>query len=161
MLSFILAASVLIYLAAVWNDLFHRSIPNSLSLAIAGFAILRLAVSAQIDGIIWTTVTTAIVFAVASFLFARGWLGGGDVKLVSATVLLVGSQGTPPFLLLMAMAGGVLSVLVLMWDFAARSRARRQALTVDAAVSSPPSVPYGVAISFAAICTLFPQLYQH
>lgn len=166
MLLLILAASVLVYLAVVWNDLFHRSIPDVLSIAIVGFAILRLSVAPHTDTVFATLATTIIVFLIGLFFFARGWLGGGDVKLVSATILLVGAEAALSFLLLMALAGGVLSVLVLIWASVNSRQARRQKTTVpdardiDTTVPPPISVPYGVAISFSAILVLFPQLYQ-
>lgn len=166
MLSLILAASAVVYLAAVWNDLFHRSIPDILSVAIVGLAILRLCVASQPGTPLPTLLTTVAVFAVASFFFARGWLGGGDVKLVSATTLLVGAEAAFPFLLWMAIAGGVLSVLVLIWAGVQSRRARRPAVAgqvasdIEGALSPSLSVPYGVAISFSALLVLFPQLYQ-
>lgn len=165
MLLLILAASVLVYLAVVWNDLFHRSIPDVLSVAIVGFAILRLSFAPHAGPLLATLLTTAIVFAIGLFFFARGWLGGGDVKLVSATTLLVGAEDTLPFLLWMALAGGVLSVLVLIWASVNSRRARKQKTADSAtpdieAAASPLSIPYGVAISFSALLVLFPQLYQ-
>jgi Flp pilus assembly protein protease CpaA len=61
-------------------------------------------------------------------------------------------------------AGGVLSVVVLMWTFVVRRRTRAKIVagareTGDAELP-PRSVPYGVAIAVAAVCVLSPQLLQ-
>ena len=175
MLPLILGASFLIYLAVAWNDLFHRSIPNFLSFGIAGLAVLRMALAVPPGGALWAVVIALIVFAVALLCFARGWLGGGDVKLLTATILLIGARDSLPFLICMAIAGGILSVLVLLWAGAERWRTRHRAAAsgptladtrvADTPLANPPatppvSVPYGIAISLSAVLALFSQFHQ-
>ena len=53
-------------------------------------------------------------FVVGAILFSRGWLGGGDVKLLTAATLWVGPAGTPTLLLLTSVLGGGLALLWLM-----------------------------------------------
>lgn len=166
MLPFLIVASILVYVSVIGSDLFYRTIPDFLPVSIVAIAILRWTISLQISDALWTIGTAALVFAAGALFFARGWFGGGDVKLVSATALLVGFEDTLPFLLWMALAGGVLSVLVLVWDFAHRRRVRPDAgadpaMDADGAIGRPVSVPYGVAIAVSAILILFPQLDQH
>lgn len=166
MLPFLIVASVLVYVSVIGSDLFYRTIPDRLSIAIVVIAVLRWAISPQIGDVLWTIGAAALVFAAGLLFFARGWIGGGDVKLVSATALLVGFEDTLPFLLWMALAGGVLSVLVLLWDFAHRRRARpdtgaASAMRAEDTIGQPVSVPYGIAIAVSAILILFPQLDQH
>ncbi len=162
----IFAASVLVFGAVAWNDLAHRSIPNLLPLAVLGLAILRFVVAPPPGELLYTFLAALAAFCVTLFLFSRGWFGGGDVKLLSATILLVGARDAMTFLLLMALAGGVLSVLVVAWTFVGRWRARRQATVPNAPdvdgddAEAPMTVPYGVAIAAAAVLVLFPQLLQ-
>ena len=54
------------------------------------------------------------VFLVGAVLFARGWLGGGDVKLLTAATLWAGPAGTPALLVLTGVLGGVLALFLLM-----------------------------------------------
>jgi len=138
-----------------------------MSIAVAGLAILRWAAAPQISEALWTLGSAALIFAAGLVCFSRGWLGGGDVKLMSATILLVGAEGTMPFLLGMALAGGLLSVIVLIWTLYARKLSRAKSVSANAmredhdTAPPPPSVPYGIAIAVAAVCVLFPQLLQH
>ncbi|MGL1715175.1 prepilin peptidase, partial [Vibrio parahaemolyticus] len=46
--------------------------------------------------------------------FARGWLGGGDVKLISAASFFLGVESLVPFIVYTAIAGGGLSLIVLL-----------------------------------------------
>jgi prepilin peptidase CpaA len=105
-------------------------------------------------------------FAVAFFCFWSGWFGGGDVKLLSAAILLIGARDAMTFLMLMALAGGALSVVVVIWTLVGRWRIRRQATAPgmpgpdgESAVAMM-TVPYAVAISAAALLILFSQLHQ-
>src|SRR4029077_3934055 len=54
------------------------------------------------------------VFIGGAILFARGYLGGGDVKLLSAATLWAGPAGTPELLLLTGVLGGALALFLLM-----------------------------------------------
>jgi prepilin peptidase CpaA len=164
---FVLIASALIYFSAARSDLLFRTIPDWTSIALSGLAILRWAATPQIGEALWTLGSAALIFAAGLVCFSRGWFGGGDVKLLSATILLVGSERTVPFLLMMALAGGVLSAVVLIWAFLAERTAKAKVVesvgTGEPGNAAPPplSVPYGIAIAVAAIYVQFPQLLQH
>jgi prepilin peptidase CpaA len=79
-------------------------------------------------------------------LFALRVMGGGDAKLIAATTLWLGVDGTLAFLIYTALAGGVLT-LTLMW-------ARRNLTQFAPSLPGPLSrhleakgdIPYGVAI---------------
>ena len=81
------------------------------------------------------------VFALFALAFATGMMGGGDVKLAAALALWFPPGATLKFLVLMSIAGGVLTVLVL-----AVHRLRRREGT--------PEIPYGVAIAFGGLAIL-------
>ena len=165
-MTFVLITSGFIYLLAARSDLLFRIIPDWMSIAVSALAILRWAATPQVSEALWTLGSAASIFAAGLFCFSRGWFGGGDVKLLSATILLVGSERAIPLLMIMALAGGVLSVVVLIWAWLVRRPARAGVAEVGtsesgAAALPPPSVPYGIAIAVAAICVQFPQLLQH
>jgi len=83
----------------------------------------------------------AIVFALLAGAFYAGMMGGGDVKLASALALWFSPAGTVKFLILMSVAGGVLTLGILGWHRAQRRQGR-------------PEIPYGVAIAFGALAIL-------
>jgi prepilin peptidase CpaA len=81
------------------------------------------------------------VFAVLAAAFYAGMMGGGDVKLAAALALWFSPGSTLRFLVLMSIAGGVLTLGVL-----ALHRAKRR--------TGRPEIPYGVAIAFGALSIL-------
>lgn len=86
-----LAAVVVCALAAV-SDLRTRLIPNWLTLPVLAFSLLGHAwQGGAVQGAL--SLAAALVCALpAYFLFARGALGGGDVKLFAALGALVGAR---------------------------------------------------------------------
>jgi prepilin peptidase CpaA len=154
-----------LFALVAYGDLKARRIPNELCLAVAALGLGRMVVSAELLAAGWTIAAALGVFAVAFLLFARGYLGGGDAKLVTASILLVGYDGILEFIVAMAMLGGVLSLLVLAED-RVRNFLGRIVFLADgssSASSDPslalarPTVPYGVAIAFAGLWVLVRQ----
>jgi prepilin peptidase CpaA len=82
-----------------------------------------------------------IVFVLLAGAFYAGAMGGGDVKLASALALWFSPAGTVKFLVLMSVAGGVLTLAILGWHRMQRRQGR-------------PEIPYGVAIAFGALAIL-------
>ena len=79
-----------------------------------------------------------VVFALFCAAFAYGQMGGGDVKLIGALALWLPFQPLLNTLLVMSLAGGVLTLLMV----AERAWRKRQGQL---------EIPYGVAIVFAAL----------
>lgn len=82
-----------------------------------------------------------VVFAVFVGAFALGMMGGGDVKLIAALALWLPVVPFLSLLVVMSLAGGAVTVLMMI----DRRIARRTA---------PLEVPYGVAIAFAGLLAL-------
>jgi prepilin peptidase CpaA len=82
-----------------------------------------------------------LVFVVLAGAFYAGMMGGGDVKLAAALALWFSPATTVKFLVLMSIAGGVLTLVVV-----AIHRSRKK--------EGKPQVPYGVAIAFGALAIL-------
>lgn len=104
----IAAATALLFAAA--HDVAVRTVPNLVSLivAIAGLGLNTL------DGRLPQALFGGgLVFAAAWYCWRRGWIGGGDVKLLGACALLVPPAALPEFMLSTAIAGGVLALLYL------------------------------------------------
>jgi prepilin peptidase CpaA len=80
----------------------------------------------------------AAVFALFAVTFFIGMMGGGDVKLAAALALWFPPAATLKFLVLMSIAGGILTVLVLVVHRLRKREGR-------------PEIPYGVAIAFGGL----------
>jgi prepilin peptidase CpaA len=53
----------------------------------------------------------ALVCSGAWYCWRRGWIGGGDVKLLGACALLVAPTSVPQFVITTAIAGGILALV--------------------------------------------------
>ena len=102
----VLAGAVLLLLAAL-HDIAARTVPNRLAaaLAVAGIALRVLAGNAGTGLMIGT-----VVFCLAALCWRRGWMGGGDVKLLAATAIVVPPPMVFSFVTAVAICGGVLAV---------------------------------------------------
>ena len=88
------------------------------------------------------------VFILLAGAFYAGMMGGGDVKLAAALVLWFSPSSTLKFLVLMSIAGGVLTLIVL-----GVHRLRKK--------PGRPEIPYGVAIAFGGLCILAQRFLNH
>ena len=97
-------------LAAAVHDLIARTAPNwtAAALAISGLA-LRLLHGQVLAGLL----VGLVVFAVAAFCWRRGWMGGGDVKLLAAAAIFVPPAEVLTFITAVTMTGGVLALIYL------------------------------------------------
>ena len=100
--------ALMAYAAA--SDLLTMRIPNWLSLAlVAAFAFIVAAGGLPWEALPMHAAAAALVLAVCFALFAFGWMGGGDAKLAAATALWLGFPSLMDYLLMAALAGGVLT----------------------------------------------------
>lgn len=121
---------------AVWQDLAHRRIPNRLLLCFASAGVL-LAVLPQGIGLASALGAAFIAGAAFAPLYLLRQMGGGDLKLMTTTGLMVGMPRVTALCLSVAMAGGLLA---LWWLWRARRRAHTQTATTD-------RMPYAVAVA--------------
>jgi prepilin peptidase CpaA len=140
-------AGALVLAAA--TDLRARRISNRLNAAIAlGAPLFWIAMGiAPWPGMAIQVLLGAGAFALFTLAFARGWMGGGDVKLIAALALWLPADAIPALMLAIALLGGAVTlatVIVGAW--------RKSEGTIE--------VPYGVAIALAGIWVLGePYLY--
>lgn len=153
-------------LAAALRDLALRAIPHGAVLALAAAGLTARAAEG------WGALGAALcgaaaVLAGGVLLWVRGWLGGGDAKLLAAAALAVPAGALGAMLLAVALAGGVLAAAYLALgrilrraaprrDRAAGGRHRRSSLIRRVArleadrIRRGAKLPYGLAIAAGA-----------
>jgi prepilin peptidase CpaA len=102
------AATALLFAAA--HDVAVRTVPNTVSLIVAAAGLTLHALDGQLLASLFNG---ALVFAGTWYCWRRGWIGGGDVKLLSASVLLVPPASVPELILSTALSGGILALFYL------------------------------------------------
>ncbi len=120
------------------EDIRSRTIPHAaIAAIIVVYIVFALAGHASI---VPSLIGGAVLLAAGFVLFYFHIMGGGDSKLIAAMGLWVGTSHLLEFILYTAIAGGVVSLCVLLNH---RFKARKSGNVVLPA----PTVPYGVAIA--------------
>ena len=136
----LLCALAALLIAAAVTDIRSRTISNGVNALIALMAPLfwwSTGLSPWPDMAIQLALGAAI-FALFAGAFAMGMMGGGDVKLLGALALWLPLAALLEMLIVMALAGGVLTLAMLIVHRVRRSKAALE-------------IPYGVAIAFAGL----------
>lgn len=142
-----LAVAAVALIAAAIADLRSYQIPNRHAVAVAA-AFCVFAFGGGGSEALGGLAIGAIVFLLGIFLFARNWLGGGDVKLLGAVALWVPPPLIGGFALATSLAGAGLSLAML-------TPLRRclppppAALAHERALRQP--VPFAVAIAVGGL----------
>ena len=134
---FLIAVLAAMLIVAAAGDLRTRTIPNWLNGTIALGALPFWVVSGMA---FWPDMAlqigvAAAVFALFAVAFYLGAMGGGDVKMVAAISLWLPLGAVIKLLVIMSLAGGVLTIAMLV-----RQRLSKSEKQIE--------IPYGVAIAF-------------
>ncbi len=142
----LLGALAIALLVAAFTDIRRRQIDNWLTAAIALSAPLFWWASGLSvwPGVAWQLGVALATFIILAGLFALRVMGGGDVKLLTALALWIEPEWFLRLLIVMALAGGVLTIVLGAWHVARRQREKL-------------AVPYGVAIAGAGLWVLAAQ----
>src|SRR3954451_6854169 len=145
----LLAGLAAILVVAAVIDVRTFTISNRLNLTVALLApVYWLSIALPVwPGVGVQIAAGAGVFALLAAAFYAGMMGGGDVKLAAALALWFSPASTLKFLVLMSLAGGVLTIGLL-----ALHRAKRR--------TGRPEIPYGVAIAFGGLAILAQQFFN-
>jgi prepilin peptidase CpaA len=148
-------------LAAGW-DFLRMRIPNLLT----GSLMLLFLVQGALDpfGTDWLSHLAAGLgmLVVVLPLFAFGWIGGGDAKLLAAVALWAGLQHLPLVLIVTALTGSVLMLLLislrpLLWAVVSRFLGERALPYLPRCMEPGTGIPYGVAIALGGAAILLPS----
>lgn len=146
----------LMIFAAVY-DLLTMTIPNRISLAlIASFAVSALLLGIGFSEMAMHFGVGLLVLTVGLGLFAAGWVGGGDVKLVAATSFWMGLDHLLEYLLISAVFGGALTLMILALRQIPLPVAALRMIWLNRLHDPNNGVPYGVALSAGAL-VVFPS----
>lgn len=163
----------------VSTDLLTRKIPNQTVLALllgwlvfSAFDVLQAgAVDTQkLRQALWALPGAGVVFVVGFLLFLTGRLGAGDVKLMGVLCLWVGSGQQITFVMITALAGGVMALCLPLLNtvpVAVGLGVERMNRLLKCRLPLPPSlptelsqgIPYGIAIAFGAMYVLIFPLF--
>jgi prepilin peptidase CpaA len=138
----------LVVLAAI-QDVAQLKISNAFPIAIIALFGAWLS-QTGLEADLWQNlVMFAIVLGFGILLFAKGWLGGGDVKLLAAIALWFDLDGGLSLVVWTLVGGGLLALI-----FMAVRRMLPARLTSDgglAALKKKGPIPYGIAIAAGAV----------
>ncbi len=149
---------------AIVSDFTRLTIPNwipvTLVAAFAAYAPIYISTA----GIPSHLYMAGGIFALGVGFFVAGWIGGGDVKFMTAVTLWMGSQGAPTFAIIMAALGAALAgILFTINRYADQlepyAQSNRLVLRLLELARSG-RCPYGVAIGIAALVPNAAPIWQ-
>lgn len=137
------------------RDLTTMTIPNWLTLVlVVAFFAAAVMSSMPLRDIAQHTAVGLLCLLVGMAFFAKGWIGGGDAKLMAAVALWVGWAQALPYFVVASLLGGALTLAILSYrtlplpafvvrcDWAMRLHDRAE------------GVPYGMALALAGLLIL-------
>ncbi len=146
-------------LLAAATDLRARRIPNAIPIALALISIAFVAAHGPLAVLVALAMGLATLVA-GTFAFARGWLGGGDVKLLAAVAISLAPADALAFFIYTSIAGGVLAIVTaiaagrLVSTLRAASALARPLIYTGVASVTPErplKLPYALAIAAGAL----------
>ena len=139
------------------SDIFSMKISNRVSIALAVlYPALAIGLGLPAKAILIDLGCGAAVLVLTFFMFARGWVGGGDAKLAAATAPWLGWALMLDYGLISSLVGGALTLAII---FARRAPLPVWAARLDWVARlhhAGNGVPYGVALAAAGLA-LYPS----
>ena len=137
---------------AASSDLLTMTISNRVSLILAGSFFALAIWSGMPLGQIGMHVAAGFAVLVVTFtFFARGWIGGGDAKLASATALWLGFEQLLNYLTIASLLGGVLTLLIMRFRLMPLPAMLAEQEWAKRLHRMDAGVPYGIALAIAAL----------
>jgi prepilin peptidase CpaA len=146
------ALLLLALLAAAIEDAVRLRISNLTCAVVFLAAILGMALQGFSTELWQNGVVFLVLLITGTFAFGRGWVGGGDVKLLAALGLWVNFEGAGLLFSAIFICGGVLAAIYLI---ARRVRAR------ESPREQSRNLPYGVAVALGVLISLVFQATRH
>jgi prepilin peptidase CpaA len=162
MQNIIFSLAIVLFAIVAYTDARTRRIPNELIVGFLALAAWRIGLNGEPSAALYTLAASTALFLATFLLFCRGLLGGGDVKLIAVTGLLIGYHDLFEFLFVMSVCGALVAVAIVAVDrFGLRPMPCPETTPVAQDHETPArlTVPYGVAIAAAGVFTLLVQTF--
>lgn len=138
-------------------DLFTMTIPNRVSL----FLIAAFVVAFSVAAFGWTMLAShvgagALMLVIGILMFAKGWLGGGDAKILAVASLWFGLEKLPEYLLMVSIWGGALAMALLFYRSISPPiwlLGQEWAMRLH---RKSTGIPYGIALAAAGL-SIYPK----
>jgi prepilin peptidase CpaA len=150
---------LLIALWISWSDLKTRKIPNYLTLGAALSGLLYNLACSGLDGLTNGFLGLLLGFGFLILPYILGGMGAGDVKALAALGAWLGPLGTLCLFCYMAIAGGFMSLGVLLWKGLLWQKVLNVILCRDKIsallpAQKIPGIPYGVAMALGMVALM-------
>lgn len=138
---------------AAISDLVSMTIANRISIGL----VLAFVLLAPLTGMAWPAIgmhlaAGGVLLGVTFVLFAIGAMGGGDAKLISASAVWFGfSVGLVNYLVLSALAGGVLTIALIVFRKSNLSILVGSNVLLRHVADQKAGVPYGIALGIGGL----------
>jgi prepilin peptidase CpaA len=139
------------------SDLTTMKIRNGLVLLfLLAFLVLAPFAGFTASEIGWSAAAAAGVLVCTFAFFALGWMGGGDAKLATVTVLWLGADHTALYLIYAGLLGGALTLGLLLLRVSPLTVWLGSSAWMARLLSPKSGIPYGIAMALAGLL-VFPQ----
>ena len=143
---------------AMVSDVRDFEIPNSLPLLLlVAYPLTALIAGFSWQQIFWAFFLSGLMLAIAIILFLLRIMGGGDGKLLAASVLWIGQERLWEFLFMTTFAGGVLALALMLFRRLPLASALKSIATIEQLHARKQDIPYAVAIGCAGLI-IYPHL---
>jgi prepilin peptidase CpaA len=105
-------AALMLLLAAAWRDIVTRTIPNAVCLLLLTVGVI-VRMLAGPSSLALSAGAALLLFLLLMIAFSRGFIGGGDVKLMAAFAVGLAPLDCYRFVIATAIAGGILAIVYL------------------------------------------------
>lgn len=123
-------------------------------LLLALFPVLAPLAGWPLESILLSVAAAMIAFFASVTVFTLGWMGGGDGKLITVSVLWLGAEQTPSFIFQTALLGGLCAVGLLVFRRLTLPVGWQSKAWIVRLHAAESGVPYAVAIGIAGLIVL-------
>lgn len=141
-------------------DVASYRIPNVVSYGLVALFALYAIASWGSDASAMHVAIGLLVFVICVIFWRLGWLGGGDVKFVSAIALWMGPSNILLFLILLTIASAIfIAVLKFLYQWNPWFQGSRVPSFIKQLLvkSAERKIPYGLPAGIAAVICILPQ----
>lgn len=149
---FVTTALCLLLMLAAVVDIWRLRIPNVFPIAILLLFPLWIYHAGWTPTLWQNAAVLLMIFFGGALVFSRGWLGGGDVKLLAAIALWFDFRGAAALFLFVAIGGALLSILFILLRRIVPARLTNEGNILSLKARGP--IPYGVAIAGGALLAI-------